>query len=96
MNRYPIWPFSAFWVRHQHAEIDVADVPRLPHELNPYERLWVRFAFADLKGVALIAAGAAFGSLPFFLSPMWVLICACVAGLGIGILVDVFSHRSDA
>ena len=56
-----LWPFNAYWVRHQSARLHNADLSGLPRELNPYERLVVRFVFAEGKVLLLVPPAAVAG-----------------------------------
>jgi hypothetical protein len=58
-----IWPFSAFWHRHQTARLENADLPNLPRELDPYERFLIRWLFAEGKVLLLVPVGALLGLL---------------------------------
>lgn len=54
---------NSFWHRTQYGVLAEKDIPNVARELNPYERWWVRFAFADLKFLGLLAAGVVLGIL---------------------------------
>lgn len=87
-----IWPWAAFWARHQHASLPTADLAGLPHELNPYERLVVRWLFAEWKVALLIPAGAVFGVV-WALDPSLVFLAALLAGLLLGVVLGVRGAR---
>lgn len=58
-----------------------------PHELNPRERLWLRFAFASNAAIVCILAGFVYGGLIVlgvtFLGP-WLFITASLVSITVG------------
>lgn len=62
-------PWASFYAHSTYAELPEADLPNVPRELNPYERFWVRLAFADLRVLGIFAAAVPIG----FLFVAWVI-----------------------